>query len=136
MTTYGKDLILGDTAKLSDFEACQQYLKTIVYNKATQDTHVRNVSGVQGENGKDGKRQGKRKRVAGGTGENQLATRSYTREEWQKLSMEQREKVRALRAAKRNSVEDKRNASSMTQQTQQNGVMSQANGTDVPPQPN
>jgi hypothetical protein len=54
-----KDLILGGTAKLSDFEACQQYLKMIVYNKATQDTHERNVSGLQGGNDKDGKQQGK-----------------------------------------------------------------------------
>jgi hypothetical protein len=27
-----KDLVLGDAQKLQDFEACQQYFKTIVYN--------------------------------------------------------------------------------------------------------
>jgi hypothetical protein len=56
-----KDLILGDPAKLGNFEACQQYLKTLVYNKATQDTHEWNVSGVQGGNGK-GKGKGKQRR--------------------------------------------------------------------------
>jgi hypothetical protein len=127
-----KDLILGDTAKLGDFEACQQYLKTIVYNKAMQDTHARNVSGLLGGNDKDGKQQGKRKRGAGAD-KNKLATRSYTREEWQKLSMEQREKISALRAAKRNGVEDKRNASSATQG---NGEVPQVNGAGKPSQSN
>jgi hypothetical protein len=47
-----KDLILGDPGKLGDFEACQQYLKTLVYNKATQDTHERKISGVLGGSGK------------------------------------------------------------------------------------
>jgi len=31
-----KDLILGDPQKLQNFELCQQYLKTLVYNKTTQ----------------------------------------------------------------------------------------------------
>jgi len=61
-----KDLILGDPAKLGNFEACQQYLKTLVYNKATQDTHEWNVSGVQGGNGK-GKGKGKQRRQGGGS---------------------------------------------------------------------
>jgi hypothetical protein len=43
-----KDLILGDIAKLQDFEACQQYLKTLVYNKTTQEKHERNIASVQG----------------------------------------------------------------------------------------
>ena len=41
-----KDLVLGDPVKLQNFEACQQYLKTLVYNKATQDKHERNISGL------------------------------------------------------------------------------------------
>lgn len=41
-----KDLILGDPQKLQDFELCQQYLKTLVYNKTTQDKHERQVSGL------------------------------------------------------------------------------------------
>jgi hypothetical protein len=38
-----KDLILGDPDKLQNFEACQQYLKTLVYNKATQEKHERQI---------------------------------------------------------------------------------------------
>ncbi len=113
-----KDLILGDPAKLGDFEACQQYLKTLVYNKATQDTHERNVSGVQGGNGK-GKNKGKRNRQSGNADKSDLTARSYTREEWLKLSKEQREKIRSLRAAKRNKSTDQqqgRNASSVNQE--------------------
>jgi chitodextrinase len=52
--------------KLGNFDACQQYLKTLVYNKATQDTHEWNVSGVQGGNGK-GKGKGKQHRQGGGS---------------------------------------------------------------------
>jgi hypothetical protein len=77
-----KDLILGDTAKLGDFEACQQYLKSLVYNKATQDTHERNVSGLQGGNPKgNGKHTGKKKRGGGRSNGSDVTARSYTREE-------------------------------------------------------
>jgi hypothetical protein len=60
-----KDLILGDIAKLTSFEACQQYLKTLVYNKATQDKHERNVSGLSGKDPSNNKRKGRGK--GGGT---------------------------------------------------------------------
>ena len=112
-----KDLILGDPAKLGNFEACQQYLKTLVYNKATQDTHEWNVSGVQGGNGK-GKGKGKQRRQGGGSDQSDLTARSYTQEEWLKLSQEQREKLRALRAAKKNKSTDQagRNASGVHQE--------------------
>jgi len=51
-----KDLILGDPNKLENFEACQQYLKTLVYNKTTQVPHERQVSGLnQGGNKVPGK---------------------------------------------------------------------------------
>jgi hypothetical protein len=41
-----KDLILGDTQKLQNFELCQQYLKTLVYNKTTQEKHEHQVSDI------------------------------------------------------------------------------------------
>jgi hypothetical protein len=121
-----KDLFLGDTAKLGDFEACQQYLKTLVYNKATQDKHERSISGLQAGNPKGGGKcqDGKRKR--GGNDKsntNDVTTRSYTRDEWQKLSPEQRDNIRALRAARRDKIVDKstgRNASSLTLQDGEN----------------
>jgi hypothetical protein len=113
-----KDLILGDPAKLGDFEAYQQYLKTLVYNKATQDTHERNVSGVQGGNGRV-KNKGKRNRQGSNADKSDLTARSYTRDEWLKLSKEQREKIRALHAAKKNKStgqQPERNASSVNQE--------------------
>jgi hypothetical protein len=93
-----KDLILGDPAKLQNFEACQHYLKTLVYNKATQDKHERQISGVS--NTKTGKRQGKR----GNQQKGDISSRSYSKEEWAKLTEEQRDKIRALRAAKKSKL--------------------------------
>jgi hypothetical protein len=115
-----KDLILGDTAKLGDFESCQQYLKTLVYNKAMQDKHERNVSGLQSD--QKGDKRGKRKRSNGGSGHkstNDISARSYSREEWQKLTAEQREKIRSLRAARKANPTNRtgeRNTSSLTLQ--------------------
>ena len=114
-----KDLILGDPTKLQNFEACQQYLKTLVYNKATQDKHERNVSGLTNTNGT--KRKGKR----GGPAKGDISTRSYSKEEWAKLTDEQRNKIRTLRAAKKTkllaNIGDGRqpgsNVSSITQST-------------------
>ncbi len=109
-----KDLILGDTAKLGDFEACQQFLK--------------NVSGLQTNSPKGGgkRQEGKRKRIGSDkSNANDVTTHSYTREEWQKLSMEQRDKIRALRTARRNKAIDKpmgRNASSLTLQEGGNAI--------------
>jgi len=112
-----KDMILGDIAKLTNFEACQQYLKTLVYNKATQDKHERNVSGLSGKDlGNNNKRKGGRGGKGGGTPRGDV-TRSYTREEWLKLSDEQRQKIRNLRNAKKARQEGDRNSqvSSLTQ---------------------
>ena len=130
-----KDLILGDTAKLGDFEACQQYLKTLVYNKAMQDKHERNISGLQGNNPKGGGKRsdGKHKHGGGNKSDiNDVTARSYTREEWQKLSLEQRDKIRALRAAKKIKTSEQpmgRNASSLT--LQDGGGTSQGVETEV-----
>jgi hypothetical protein len=93
-----KDLILGDLAKLQNFEACQQCLKTLVYNKATQDKHERQISGVS--NTKAVKRQGKR----GNNQKGDISSRSYSKEEWAKLTEEQRDKIRALHAGKKSKL--------------------------------
>jgi hypothetical protein len=45
--TNAKDLILGDIQKLQDFEACHQYLKSLVYNKTTQEKHEHQIAGLQ-----------------------------------------------------------------------------------------
>jgi hypothetical protein len=41
-----KDLIFGDVQKLQNFELWQQYLKTLAYNKTTQEKHEHQVSGL------------------------------------------------------------------------------------------
>mmetsp|Transcript_680 Transcript_680/g.982 ORF Transcript_680/g.982 Transcript_680/m.982 type:complete len:243 (-) Transcript_680:729-1457(-) len=44
-----KDLVLADATKLNDFEACQQYFKTLIFNKTTQEKLKRQISGVTGK---------------------------------------------------------------------------------------
>jgi hypothetical protein len=90
-----KDLILGDAQKLQNFEVCQQYLKTLVYNKTTQEKHERQISGLDHQ--RDG---GKSRRLSDSTpntaGKNNgLTARTYTRDEWTKLSKGTRKDQRA-----------------------------------------
>ena len=47
-----KDLILGDPDRLQNFEAYQQYLKTLVYNKTMQEKHEQQISAAQQGSGK------------------------------------------------------------------------------------
>jgi len=131
-----KDLILGDPAKLQNFELCQQYLKTLVYNKATQDTHERNISGLTNTNNNNNKRKGKR----GGNPKGDICTRSYSKEEWAKLTDEQREKIRTLRAAKKTKLlanlggghQTGSNVSSITQGTGDNAQQHANNNNATP----
>jgi hypothetical protein len=98
--TNAKDLVLADPAKLHDFEVCQQFLKTLIYNKTTQEKHERNIGAVSGgskPNNKPAKHGGgKRART-----DEQNLVRSYSREEWMKLSEEQCARFKALRNAKK-----------------------------------
>jgi len=124
-----KDLILGDPNKLQNFEACQQYLKTLVYNKATQDKHERNISGLTNNHNK---LKGKRRKNPKGD----ISTRSYSKEEWAKLSEEQRNHIRALRAAKKvkipTGVNDGRQpGSNVSSITQGSGDGVQPNATPI-----
>mmetsp|Transcript_687 Transcript_687/g.1003 ORF Transcript_687/g.1003 Transcript_687/m.1003 type:complete len:475 (+) Transcript_687:126-1550(+) len=100
--TNAKDFILADPTKLQDFEACQQFLKTLIYNKTTQEKHERHISAISGgnkPNSKPAKRGGgKRARM---DINNKNLVRSYSREEWMKLSDEQRAEIKALRDAKK-----------------------------------
>ena len=101
-----KDLVMGDRAKLDNFEACQQYLKTISFTKANQDILQRNISNTNtGGQPRGSKRGGK----GGGGGGGKALGRSYTNEEWQKLTPEQRDKIRALRAAQKKQRTDPNN---------------------------
>jgi Spy/CpxP family protein refolding chaperone len=97
---------MGDRAKLDNFEACQQYLKTISFTKANQDILQRNISNTNtGGQPRGSKRGGK----GGGGGGGKALGRSYTNEEWQKLTPEQRDKIRALRAAQKKQRTDPNN---------------------------
>jgi len=60
-----KDLFLGDPDRLQNFEACQQYLKTLVYNKTTQEKHERQISAAQQGSGKGKGEDGKSKNSNG-----------------------------------------------------------------------
>jgi hypothetical protein len=115
-----KDLILGDPAKLENFEACQQYLKMLVYNKTTQEKHERQISGLQqgGKSktaGKDDEVKNKSpggKRAGGPEGDGaKIVARQYTKAEWSKFTPEQRAKVKELRSNKRRKTPAHRNAS-------------------------
>jgi hypothetical protein len=115
-----KDLILGDPNKLQNFEACQQYLKTLVYNKATQEKHERHISGLLQEQGKtpnkpDGGRDknqtGKRPGGGNNADNGKVVAHQYTKAEWAKLTPDQRAKIKEMRANKRRKTPGNRNAS-------------------------
>jgi hypothetical protein len=111
-----KDLVLGDAQKLQDFEFCQQYFKTLVYNKTTQERHERQISGR-----KKKQPNGSNKRTLNEEKQLNVTARTYSREEWNKLSNEQREKIKELRKSKRARPREQatatRNASTMEQDT-------------------
>lgn len=95
---------MGDRAKLDNVEARQQFLKTISFTKANQDILQRNVSvTTTGTKSRSTKRGGK-----GGRGGKALS-HSYTNEEWQKLTPEQRDKIRAICAAQKKQRTDPNN---------------------------
>ena len=112
-----KDLVLADATKLNDFEACQQYFKTLIFNKTTQEKLERQISGVTGDrkrnnknkhNNNQGNGTGPNNNKRGRTGNNNnnanlnnVQVKSYTRDEWMALSDAQRAKIKALRAARK-----------------------------------
>jgi len=98
-----KDLILGDALRLQDFESCQQYLKTLIYNKTTEEKHERQVSGIR----QGSKTPSYKGRHIGGEDEHSspkdksITARTYTQEEWSKLTNEERAKVKQLHKARK-----------------------------------
>ena len=101
-----KDIILGDPRYLNSFEETQQYLATLVANKAEQSKLERNVSELgtrkPGGGGGGGGRGGKKP---------EIKTGNCARDEWKKLGSEGQAKVRALRVAKKKAqAEAKRKA--------------------------
>jgi hypothetical protein len=113
-----KDLILGDAQRLQDFESCQQYLKTLIYNKMMQEKHERQVSGKQSSY-KGRCLNTPNKDTSGKT--DGVTARTYTQEEWSALTDEERAKVKQLRKERKSNrpgkrgSNDTRNASATTQ---------------------
>jgi hypothetical protein len=94
-----KDLILGDAQRLQDFESCQQYLKTLIFNKTTQEKHERQISGIK-QGKQSGSYKGRRLNAPGGETPgkgDEVSARTYTQEEWSKLTDGERAKVKQLR---------------------------------------
>ena len=81
-----KSVVLGDPAKLDDFEECQQYFSTIVSNLSNQAKTERHVAFVGTEGGGGGG--SLVDRIKGGT---------YTDEQSRSLSPEEKKRVQRLR---------------------------------------
>ena len=81
----GMQIVMGDPAKLDNFELCQQYLSTLQTNTEQQRRNKHNISGVSGE------LQGSTKKPK---------DRYYSSEEWHELGSAGRDVVNALRSAR------------------------------------
>ena len=81
----GLQIVMGDPAKLDNFELCQQYLSTLQTNTEQQRRNKRNISGVSGES------QGSTKKPK---------DRYYSSEEWHELGSTGRDAVNELRTAR------------------------------------
>jgi flavorubredoxin len=77
----GKLIVLGDPTKLEDFENCQQYLSTIVANLGNQAKAERHIVAVYTSSG------------GGGSLVDKIKGRSYTDEQFQSLSPEEKKQV-------------------------------------------
>ena len=80
-----KSVILGDAAKLDDFEECQQYFSTIVSNLSNQAKAEHHVASVGTEGGGGGS--SLVDKIKGGT---------YTDEQFHSLSPEEKKHVQQL----------------------------------------
>lgn len=86
--------------KLQNFEVCQQYLKTLVYNKNTKEKHECQISGVNHQ--RDG---GRSQFLSGDLSPSKaggITAQTYTNDEWSKLTKEEREKIKELRKQRKN----------------------------------
>jgi hypothetical protein len=95
----GKSIVLGDPAKLGDFEECQQYLSTVVQNMSAQMKSERQVSSAVSE--------------GGGRGGSSLVDRikggAYSDDQFRSLSVEDKRRVQKYRdeAKKKKKVKNK-----------------------------
>ena len=80
-----KSIVLGDPAKLGDFEECQQYLSMVVQNMSAQTKAERHVSSATTDGGSKGSLVDK---IKGG---------AYSDEQYRSLSPEDKRRVQKLR---------------------------------------
>jgi hypothetical protein len=96
--TTGKSIVLGDPAKLGNFEECQQYLSTIVQNMAAQSKSERHVSSVVTDGG-GGK---------GGSLVDKIKGGAYTDEQYRSLSEQEKRRIQKYRDEAQKKKRDKR----------------------------
>ena len=94
----GKSIVLGDPAKLGDFEECQQYLSTVVQNMTAQTKAERHVSSATTDGGG---RSSLVDRIKGG---------AYSDEQYRSLSPEDKRRVQKLRDEAKKKKKDKAKA--------------------------
>jgi hypothetical protein len=115
-----KTAVMGDAARMQDFTATQQYLKTVYETIKTSSTRTpRNVGGLGTEDqdnggrgrgrGRGGKKDGGRGRGGrggkkGGKAQERVRHGHYGKEEWDALTEDERKKVVELRMARKRSI--------------------------------
>jgi hypothetical protein len=77
----GKSIVLGDPTKLKDFKKCQQYLSTIIRNLGNQAKAEQHIVAVHTGGG------------GGGSLVDKIKGGSYTDEQFQSLSLEEKKRV-------------------------------------------
>jgi hypothetical protein len=93
----GKTVVLSDPLKLGDFEACQQYLSTLVANMSNQSKSERNVSSTTRSGGGDNS--SLIDKIKGG---------QYTDAQFRSFSKEEKDRVARYREETRNKKKSKR----------------------------
>ena len=96
--TTGKSIVLGDPAKLGNFEECQQYLSTIVQNIAAQSKSERHVSSAVTDGGGKGSSLVDKVKQGG----------TYTDEQYRSLSDHDKKRVQRFREEAKSKKKDKR----------------------------
>jgi hypothetical protein len=108
-----KGIVLGDNTKMSNFEACQQYLKTCDNVTKTSNLHSANSKCEVAAVKTASKKKGSKPRKGTKNGPNSPPHyRHYSSEDYQKLNPKQSEKLRVERAADLKSG-DKRKAAAV-----------------------
>jgi hypothetical protein len=121
--------VYGDVAKLQSFEACQQYLSTIV---ASTNVHKRNLNATRGVAGLHGNPDD-----GGGRKKPKLEAKNYPLHQWKMFTPAEQKKINSLRQNKKKNDKKpggkppERNASSLSEQQLQLPPL--AAGTGTPP---